>query len=84
MNVVGAFVICIQYICMNFSSLCCFPQCSIISTLKHVLFLLCFHKNSIYGSKNCYVELKTVREKETKIFLEIIGQSCGFVLVIAE
>lgn len=86
MNVVGEFVICIQHICMNFSSLnlCFFPQSSIIRTLKHILFFLCFDISCIYGSKNCYRELKTVIEKENKIFLEIIGQSCGFVLLITK
>lgn len=85
MNVLREFVICIQHICMNFSSLnlCCFPeyynQHIETRTIFPVLDIKC-----IFGSKNCYRELKTVIEKENKIFLEIIGQSCGFVLVIAE
>jgi len=82
------FFICIQHIYMNFNSLnfCCVPQISIISTLKYILIFLCFDIKCIYRSEDlhCYRELHTVIQKKKKILLEIIGWSCGVVLLIAK
>lgn len=56
MNILGELVICIQHICMNFSSLNlrCFPQSSVISALKHYFCCALI--------SNLYMALKTVTE----------------------